>query len=350
MTEFNGWHMPLYYSSITDEHLHTRSATGLFDLSHMGRILVTGARALEFVDYLTPAHIRSAKPGQVLYSFLLNEKGQTLDDITIYLSEDWILLVVNAGNCERDLAWVMQQALQWPDVTVQNRTFDWAMIATQWPGSNAVMSCVFGDEFQPLPYYTFAVLAKERFPSGVIVSATGYTGERGYEIYCETRHVQDIWSLLLSAGTASEIWPIGLGARDSLRLEAAMPLYGHELTDDTTPLHAGLGKFLDLEKEKFIGREALLALKESGGPPFRLVGFEMKQRGPVARHGHAVHGPDQQPIGHVTSGIFSPTLQKPVGMAYVATPAKKGDELLVEIRGRKYPATVVSRPFYKRNA
>ncbi len=351
MTEFNGWHMPLYYSGMTGEHLHTRGAAGLFDLCHMGRIRISGPRCRDFVDWLTPARLSAAKSGDVLYSFLLNEQGCPLDDITVYVFPDEYLLVVNAGNHDRDLAWIQDRASGFgAGVAVEDRSFTWGMIALQGPRAAGVMTDFAGGAVAGLGYYTF--LAAEWNGAQVLYSATGYTGEHGYEIYLPSGNVKAAWERLLVLGADADVRPVGLGARDSLRLEAAMPLYGHELDDTMTPLEAGLGKFLDLDKPAFLGREALLALRDSGGPGHKLACAEMPGRGPVPRQGCPVHAAadGSRPVGAVTSGIFSPTLQKNVAMARVEAPlARVGTPLFIEIRGRLFPAATVKRPFYKRN-
>lgn len=351
MTDFNGWEMPLYYTGITDEHLHTRRAAGLFDLSHMGRVWIRGAGARDFVDRITPARVRQARPGDVQYSFLLNEQGRVIDDITVYYDEVDVLLIVNAGNRDRDIEWLKKHEGLVPDARVEDYSERWGMAALQGPNSDLVMKSLFGAGFEPPGYYRFIKLTDTVCPGDLIVSQTGYTGEHGYEFYLPAECLARLWEALLHAEPQAEVRAIGLGARDSLRLEASMPLYGHELTDDTTPLCAGLGKFCDLEKPSFIGREALAELKGAGGSGRKLVGFEMAQRGPVARQGYDVVDSNGTPVGTVASGIFSPTLQKVVGMAYV-TPehASVGSEIFIDIRGRRVPANVVKRPFYRRSA
>lgn len=351
MTAFNGWDMPLYYKGITEEHLQTRKAAGLFDLCHMGRVIIRGHNALEFTDSLTPARMRQGKPGDVLYSFLLNEEGRTLDDITIYLASDHAFLVINAGNRERDVEWIRKQAESWEDVRIDDISMGWAMIAIQGPASEAIYAEIFGAESAPKEYYKYFVIADPKSEENrMIVSTTGYTGEKGYELYMPRDMALGIWDKLMTVGQPHGLVPVGLGARDSLRLEAAMPLYGHELTEETTPFAAGLGKFVDLEKTAFIGREALLAEKEKGGPTKRLLAFEMEKRGPVARQGHEVYSTEEKLIGTVASGIFSPTLQKNIGTCFVESGAASvGSQILLDIRGRKHPAVVVKKPFYKRS-
>lgn len=351
MTEFAGWDMPLYYRGITDEHLHTRKSAGLFDTSHMGRIQVSGSAAHAFVNYLTP--VRSdAAPGQVCYSFVLNEQGCPIDDITVYTeSPNELMLVVNGGSREQVVEWIRTRVQGWKDVSVVDRTLESAMFALQGPRSTEVMEKLFGDAFTPLPYYHFARLKTPNRPFNPLISSTGYTGEQGYEIYLPAAHAVDFWSEIIATGGEDVVWPVGLGARDSLRLEAAMPLYGHELSQEITPFMAGLGKFIDMEKEGFIGREALLKERESNGPKSKLVGIEMVGRGPTPRHGFVVTDAAGAEIGKVTSGIMSPTLQKNIALAFVkAENAKVGTEVCIDIRGRRLPAVIVKRPFYRRSS
>jgi glycine cleavage system T protein len=350
MTDFNGWHMPLYYKGITEEHNHTRTKAGLFDLGHMGRVMLRGAKAREFVDYLTPARVSEAQTGDVQYSFLLRENGTVIDDITIYYDEDYILLVINAGNRDRDIAWIKEQAAKFGGVDVENLSDSWGMIALQGPKSDLVMKKLFGPATTFPGYYKFARFDDTVAPGPVIISGTGYTGEHGYEIYLPSEHCGKLWEALAGCEPTAEVAPIGLGARDSLRLEASMPLYGHELDDNTTPLHAGLNKFVNLDKPSFIGRDALLKVK-ADGPAQKLTAFEITQRGPIARQGFNVVSEAGDKIGTVTSGIFSPTLQKTVGMAYVKPEFSKiGTAIQIEVRGKLLPATIIKRPFYRRNA
>jgi aminomethyltransferase len=350
MTDFNGWHMPLYYKGITEEHLHTRAKAGLFDLGHMGRLRVRGAGAKDFVDRLTPAKVGLGRVGDVHYSFLLNDSGGLIDDITIYYENDSILLVINAGGREGDLAWIQQHAAEAKDVQVEDLGEDWGMIAIQGPEARGVVQKLFGAETELPEYYKFVHLDDTVGPGELIVSGTGYTGERGYEFYLPQQNVRKLWDALLELEPNAEVWPIGLGARDSLRLEAAMPLYGHELSLDVTPLQAGLSKFVDLDKPIFIGREPLMKQRQAGDGD-RLVGFELKQRGPVARQGFIVKSTTGETIGKVTSGIFSPSLQKVIGMAYVRPDnVRLGTDIQIDVRGRLHAATIVKRPFYKRSA
>jgi len=351
MTDFNGWHMPLFYSGITQEHTHTRTAAGLFDLGHMGRIMIKGPHARSFVDHLTPAKVSEARTGDVQYSFLLREDGTVIDDITVYFDSQDVLLIVNAGNRERDFSWIQDQANAFGhDIELDDRGESWSMIAIQGPDSGPIMSSLFTDQVTALGYYKFLRHGELNGDDEIIISRTGYTGEDGYELYLPTEKAGELWERFLAAAP-EKVQPIGLGARDSLRLEASMPLYGHELDDSLTPIHAGLTRFLDFDKPNFIGRAALASMKDAGGPGQKLVGFEMLQRGPVARQGFPVVDEEGHAIGVVTSGIFSPTLQKTVGLAYINKEhSAVGNSISIEIRGRTLPAKIVKRPFYRRNA
>lgn len=351
MTDFHGWHMPLYYSGITQEHIQTRTSAGLFDLGHMGRLFIKGERRREFIDYLTPAKVAEGKTGDVQYSFFLRPDGTVIDDITIYYGADDIFLVINAGNRDRDAEWVREQAAAFdPSLVVEDVGSTWGMIALQGPISQAIISRIFGDAVANLDYYSFVRTTSDAYPGDLIISRTGYTGEDGYEIYLPDANVAPLWEEIISSDPTGSVQPIGLGARDSLRLEAAMPLYGHELDDTLTPLHAGLGKFVELEKGDFIGRDALVRIKSTGVEK-RLAGFEMAQRGPIPRQGFSILDASGAPIGTVTSGLFSPTLQKTVGLAYVSTEhSAVGTSISIDIRGRALPATITKRPFYRRNA
>jgi len=346
MTDFHGWHMPLFYTGITEEHNFTREHAGLFDLGHMGRVFVRGSDARKFVDYLTPANVASAQTGDVQYSFLLREDGTAIDDITIYYHDEFVLLIINAGNRERDVQWIKEKAGAWPDVTIDDRCESWSMLAIQGPSSESITSKVLGEDPSALAYYKFLYYKESRFGE-MVISRTGYTGEDGFEIYLSKEQASLLWEKLIAAGD-DRIRPIGLGARDSLRLEAGMPLYGHELNDSLTPVHAGFNRYISLDKGDFLGKKSLESLVSSGTDK-KLAGFEMPQRGPIPREGFNIFSPEGQVIGQITSGIFSPTLQKNVGMAYVEPAyAKPGTEIQIEIRNKRYPATIVKRPFYRR--
>jgi aminomethyltransferase len=353
MTDFNGWDMPLYYRGMTAEHQHTRKAAGLFDLGHMGRLWIRGERSLEFLLAVTPAQLNQARIGDVLYSFLLRPDGTTLDDITIYLVEpERFLMVVNAGNRARAVAWLRQQAASYgaEAVTVEDASESLGMIALQGPLAIAVMQVLFGDNTEFPAYYKFVTWYDTVRPGPLLVSRTGYTGEDGFELYPEASTVGPLWEALLGCCPEAEVKPIGLGARDSLRLEAAMPLYGHEWDDSTTPVEAGLSKFMARDRI-YLGSTVL------AHPPMRkVIGWRIDARGPIPRqHTPLALTEDGPLVGEVTSGIFSPTLQAVIGLAYVAADPTTGQVPAVgstvfpEVRGNRVAATVVRRPFYKRS-
>jgi aminomethyltransferase len=367
MTEFGGWEMPLYYSGIREEHLHTRNRVGLFDLCHMGRFLLKGAGFKDYLDWLTPAPIVPTPSGKVLYSFLLNESGGVIDDITIYVGDTYAMLVVNAANREKDFQWCLEHAREFPGVELSDASYRLGMLAVQGPASDKVMEFLLKGAFQRCPYFSFVTVPPTELPTdlqvseaaevlrgeniGLIYSATGYTGEHGYEIYAPAETTVKMWDLLIENAEKLELRPVGLGARDSLRLEAGMPLYGHELTEDTTPLEAGLARFLDFTKvTDFLGRAVLeeLRLKPLSR---KLVGLEMVGRGAVPRHGCLVKNEKEELVGQVTSGGFAPSLEKNIALAYVTSAfTHLGQSLQIEIRNRLWPAVVVSKQFYKRRA
>jgi aminomethyltransferase len=354
MTDFNGWNMPLYYQGMLAEHHHTRTKVGIFDLGHMGRVRISGDGAFEFVQWITPANLETARVGDVLYSFLLRENGTVIDDITIYIeSPESFLLVVNAGNAARVLDWLKVQQSKWDrgSVAIHDESQSLGMIALQGPLSMAVMQVLFGENADYPAYYRFTVWHDTVKPGPLIISRTGYTGEDGFELYPTQDALLPLWEALLGCCPEAEVRPIGLGARDSLRLEACMPLYGHELTDEITPLDAGLARFVT-QNRGFLGKGAL------SSPSRRVqIAYSIDARGPIPRQGAPLALSNaSEPVGQVTSGIFSPTLQKVIGLASVDRALcesqggipKKGTVIFPEVRGQRIEATVVARPFYKR--
>jgi aminomethyltransferase len=347
MVEFGGWHMPVLYSSIRDEHKAVRTAAGLFDLCHMGRLEIAGRAAVAFLEYVQTAKVADAAVGEARYALLCDESGRTLDDIVFYRLADRLLVVVNASNRDRDLAWMQRHlAEKRLDATLADRSEDLAMLAVQGPRSVEVLSRLSRDPIGELGYYHALEGAVGGAPA--VIGRTGYTGEDGFELYFSREHAIRLWNEILEAGRPSGLLPIGLGARDTLRLEAAMPLYGHELTPETNPFEAGLGFAVKLKRDDFVGRAALAALKER---PLsrRLVCIECEGR-KIPREGCAVlDAAGKETIGKVTSGTFSPTFERPICMAYVAAAhAEPGTPLAVEVRGDALPGKVVKRPFYKR--
>ncbi len=343
MTEFAGWKMPLHYGSILAEHEATRKRATLFDLCHMTRVRITGADTAAFLETLLPLDTAKLEEGQVAYSFLCQENGGIIDDVTLYKSEDYYLLVANAANHEPVLRW-LQTHRGGARVELEDLTDSMCMLAIQGPLAEAILQPLCQINLSLMKYYHFFVLALTG--ARALVSRTGYTGEDGFEIYCGRAYFQTLWDRLLQAGAPAGLIPAGLGARDLLRLEAAMPLYGHELSLDTTPIEAGLEKFVDFDNRNFLARAALFHSTSSEFSR-RLICFEMLDRA-IPRADAPIEF-EAIPIGRVTSGAFSPSLQKGIGMGYVdAIRAAPGSNISIEIRGALHPARIVKRPFYRR--
>jgi aminomethyltransferase len=344
MMPFAGWDMPVEFSGIVNEHMAVRTRAGLFDVSHMGELEVAGKDALAAVQRVLSNDASRLQVGQAQYSGLLTPGGTYVDDLIIYrMAPSHFMLVVNAANAAKDYAWISEQIKEAGDAAVIDSSNRYALIAIQGPASTEVLQPLSTVELNELPPYGFAHghVADAR----VTVARTGYTGEDGFEIFVPPNMADAVWRGLLESGRSVDIVPVGLGARDTLRLEAAMRLYGNDIDESTTALEAGLGWTLGWNKE-FIGRDALREQKEAGLTR-KLVGFEMIDRG-IARHGyHVVRG--GKPAGVVTSGTQTPYLKKAIGMAYVpidlATP---GTEIDIDVRGRLAKARVVPLPFYKR--
>ncbi len=344
LVPFAGWEMPVQYAGVIDEHRAVRTAAGLFDVSHMGEVRVRGEGAEAFLQRLTPNDVSKLAPGRAHYSGLLTEQGTYIDDLLIYrLAADDFLVVVNASNAPRDFEWIASRADSRTQVT--DVSDDYALLALQGPLALDILKPLAPPEIAGLRYYGF--LQGEVAGRKALISRTGYTGEDGFEIYLAPEDAQHVWRLLLAAGGDRGLAPAGLGARDTLRLEAAMALYGHEIDETTTPFEAGLGWVVKLDKGEFLGSVALRAQKE-GGLRRKLVGFEVRGRG-IAREGHAVLSSEGEAVGKVTSGTWSPTFEKAIGMAYVPVEmAAPGTPLTLDVRGRPVPAVVVEMPFYRR--
>src|SRR6266849_6008977 len=344
LVEFSGWEMPVQYSSILDEHRAVRTRAGLFDDSHMGEFKIEGPDSLAFLQYLVPNDVSRLAIHQALYTQLCLPNGGTIDDLIIYyLAENHYMMVVNADNIDKDFAWVEQQAKIF-DVQVYNQSDTTALLALQGPEAQAILQPLADVDLSTLRYYH----CEPGVVDGIncIISRTGYTGEDGFELYCAPVDVVKLWKDLLEAGKAHGLLPAGLGARDTLRLEASMCLYDHELTEQTNPLEASLGWTVKLDKGDFVGREALREIKEHGLKR-KLIGIELLERG-VPRGGYTIYENDQ-PIGVLTSGAPAPTLHKNIGMGYVdAAHAVVGQTVQIDIRGRRTAARIVALPFYKR--
>jgi aminomethyltransferase len=303
LVDFAGWQMPVQYEGVIEEHRAVRTAAGLFDVSHMGEVRVAGPGALSYLQHLTPNDVSKLVPGQAHYSALLSEQGTYLDDILVYrLAAEEFLVVVNASNADSDFAWMLSHRI--PNCEVENVSQRYALLALQGPRALSILSRHTAVDLGAIKYYRFATGAVLGRPA--ILSRTGYTGEDGFELYLDPADAPAIWDALLADGAPEGLLPAGLGARDTLRMEAAMALYGHEIDAHTTPLEAGLQWAVKLDKGEFIGRNALLA-QQAAGVPRRLVGFEVTDRG-IARQGHEVFVGSRR-VGAVTSGTFSPTLQ-----------------------------------------
>lgn len=344
MVDFAGWDMPVQYVGVIEEHRAVRTAAGLFDVSHMGEIRVRGAEAEALLQRLTPNDVTKLVPGRAHYSGFLTERGTYVDDLLIYrLASDDFLVVVNASNAEKDFAWISERS-QGADAEVTDVGASYALLALQGPKALAILEPLATSGVAALRYYGFLQGEVDGVPA--LISRTGYTGEDGVELYVPPDAAAGLWRRLLEVGAVHGLQPAGLGARDTLRLEAAMALYGHEIDDGTTPFEAGLDWVVKLDKGEFLGRDALVAQKVAGVPR-RLVGFEVEGRG-IARQGHGVLA-DGSAVGAVTSGTWSPTFEKALGLAYVPQAlGEMGAPLAIDVRGRALAAKVVPTPFYRR--
>lgn len=344
MVDFGGWEMPVQYSGILEEHRAVRTAAGLFDVSHMGEFEFRGPGAQAFLQYLTANDVTRLGVGRAQYTMLLNERGGTVDDVIVYrLGDEHFLMVVNAGNIDKDWRHVTAIAESFPDLTLTNRSDDYALLALQGPAALQILSRLTSASLADLPHY--GVMPATVANIDAIVARTGYTGEDGFEIFVPADRAVEVWEQLMAAGQADGLVPAGLGARDTLRLEASMPLYGHELDEDISPLEAGLGFFVAREG-RYVGSDAIAAQRAEGLKK-KLVMLEMVERG-IPRQGYEVQA-DGRVVGYVTSGSYAPFLEKNIAMAYVEPGvAEVGRELSIVIRGRPTKAIIVKRPFYKR--
>ena len=348
MVEFGGWDMPVQYAAGTiAEHLRTRTHAGLFDVSHMGEIDVSGADAIAFVNKLTSNDATQLIDGQAQYSALTTERGTVIDDLLVYrLAEDHLLLVVNAGTTEKDWEWIKSHHTG-EDVELRNASAEYCQIALQGPDALSILQKLTATPLAEIKYYHFTHGEVDDVPS--IISRTGYTGEDGFEVYAAPEKAAQLWNKMLDRGNfGSEdgVLPCGLAARNTLRLEAGMCLYGHEIDEETTLLEANLGWITKLKKGDFIGREALQRQKDEGIKR-KLIGFEVTDRG-IARDGQDIFI-DGARAGNVTSGSPAPFLKKNIGMGYVPTElATVGREIQIDCRGKLITAQIVALPFYKR--
>lgn len=345
MVAFGGWDMPVEYSGITAEHLAVRSSAGLFDVSHMGEVEIAGKDALAAVQHISSNDASRLQVNQAHYSALTTPEGTFVDDMLVYrFAPSHFLLVVNGSNVDKDYAWIAAHVKQAGDVAVVNSSDRYALIAIQGPKARHILQSLTALDLAGMKYYWFG----HGEIAGIrgTVSRTGYTGEDGFEVFVPPAMAPRLWDALLTAGAGDGLIPCGLGARDTLRLEAAMRLHGNDIDDTTTVLEADLNWIIGWGKPEFVGHEALRRQKESGITR-RLVGFAMVDRA-IARHGHFVMRGNEQ-VGYVTSGTQTPFLKKAIGMAYVpAHMTEPGTELDIDIRGRRAKAIVIALPFYKK--
>ena len=344
MVDFAGWHMPVQFSGLVDEHIAVRERAGLFDVSHMGEIRLRGRDALANVQRLITNDAARLEIGQAQYTAMTRESGGIVDDLLVHrMADDDYFLVVNAGTTEKDYDWICAHLEG--NVVAEDESSEWAQLALQGPRSEAILSRVIDVDPTTISYYQF--VAAEYCRALVIIARTGYTGEDGFEVYLSPQHAEILADSLMEAGAADGILAAGLGARDTLRLEAGMLLYGSDMDDARTPMEAGIGWVVKPDKGEFIGRQALLKQRNLG-PAECVVGLEITGRG-IPRSGYGVLDLGGEPLGFVTSGTFSPTLRKGIGLACIRTDhASLGAEVAVEIRGRVIPAKVVRTPFYRR--
>jgi aminomethyltransferase len=361
LVEFGGWEMPVQYAGILEEHLAVRQAAGIFDISHMGEVSVQGPAALSFLNRLLTNDLSRLAVGQGQYTLLCNEQGGTIDDLYVYrIDESSYLMVINASRIEADTSWLKSQLDLFPEaarVELRNVSDQMGALAIQGPRVATFIDRAFRGPSVGGTIVAVPTLLKKNqvaaFSFGgalVWVARTGYTGEDGFEIVSPASLIEGLWTILLTDGQAAGLVPCGLGARDTLRTEMGYPLYGHELDEQTTPIEAGLGAFVALEKGEFLGR-VVLARQKADGVQRKCVGFRMLERGAPPRPGYPIWSTGAEPscLGRVASGTLSPTLGVGIGMGYVPVGfAKVGTALEIEIRGRRTPATVVAKPLHKK--
>ena len=338
ISPFGGFEMPIQYTNIVDEHQAVRQACGVFDVSHMGEVLISGPDAERYVNHIFTNDVREMPVGKILYGMMCYGNGGVVDDLLVYkMDTDCFFLVINASNIAKDWVWIQEHAKGY-EVTLNHQSDYYGELAIQGPQAEAVMEEVLGLPCKELTFYTFKTIGK------VIVSRTGYTGEDGFEVYADANYINECWDKLMASGRCK---PCGLGCRDTLRFEVGLPLYGDELSQDITPIMAGLGIFVKLDKEEFIGKDALAKQKAEGAPK-KLVGIELADKA-IPRHGYAVLK-DGQPIGEVTTGYHTISTDKSVCMALIdAAHAALGTEVEIQIRKKTFPGTVCKKKFYDKH-
>jgi len=362
--DFGGWALPVKFSGIVEEHRTVRQTAGAFDISHMGEIWVRDVYASEFLNHVLTNDIKLLSPGRAQYSLMCNDEGGVIDDLYVYqLGSDTYMLMVNASRIEEDMAWLCEKLESWPrrkQVSLMNESEHFGAIAVQGPAVSGFIDDVFNDAgmivadcASELKKNEVDAFVFER--ENIFVSRTGYTGEDGFEVVAPVTCIEGIWEKIMKAGSTSGIKPCGLGSRDTLRMEMCYPLYGHELNEEFTPVEAGLGYFVKLDKDDFIGRESLLKQKEEG-PAQRLSAFKIKGKFPPPRADYTIwgkdtlwHTDDRSMVGKVTSGTLSPSLGVGIGMGYISSDHSSVDtKIEVNIRSNFVPAVVVKKPIYKK--
>ncbi len=343
MTPFGGFDMPIQYSGIVEEHQAVRNECGVFDVSHMGEVNISGPDAERYVNHIFTNDVRGISEGKILYGMMCNPEGGVVDDLLVYKRGDNnFFLVINAANIDKDMEWIEKNAAGY-DIEINPLSNDLSQLAVQGPSSEEVMEQVLGITCRDLEFYTFK--EEELDGAHILVSRTGYTGEDGFEIYAGHDTICNMWDALMESGRAL---PCGLGCRDTLRFEVGLPLYGDELSETISPIEAGLGIFVKLDKPEFIGREALARQKEEGAPR-KLVGLELDDRA-IPRHGYEVVTDDGETVGYVTTGYRGISVDKSIAAALVDTAhAAKGNRLNIRIRRKTFPATVTVKKFYKKS-
>ncbi len=347
LVDFGGWEMPVQYSSIIEEHTTTREKAGLFDVSHMGEILVTGKDAKKYLNMLVTNDVNLLVPKKVIYTLIPNDNGGVVDDMLIYMmSDEEFLLVVNASNSDKDFAWFEKKfaKLSGGSVKVENQSAQYAQIALQGPCAQEILQTLVDYDLNKIEFFFYDYLTIDGVSA--IVSRTGYTGEDGFEVYCCTTQVEKVWNKILEAGKPFGLCPVGLGARDTLRFEAGLPLYGHEISDTITPIEASLKFFTKIDKGDFCGKPVIEEQVVNGAKK-KLIGLELIGKG-VPRADYRIEK-DGADIGYITSGTHSPTFKKGLAMVLIDTAfAKVGTEVDVVIRDNRVPAKIVKIPFYKK--
>lgn len=343
MIEFGDYLMPLDYSGIMNEHLAVRNCAGIFDISHMGEFVVKGKNSILFLQKVTTNDIEALYPGKAQYSCFTNENGGVIDDIIIYcLKEKEYLIIVNSANRKKDYEWLMKNLIE--EVELKDESDNYALFAIQGPESIKIVRRIFGENIHYKPFL-FEILNFDNIEN-VLISNTGYTGSIGFEILVDVRYAEKLWNIIYEHGKEFNLIPVGLGARDTLRIEAGLCLYGHELNENITPLEAGLNWIVKFDAKDFIGKERLLELKNRGISK-KLIGFEFKEK-IIPRQSYEILSINEQQVGEVTSGTYTPYLQKSIGMGYVKSEySDYNNDILVNIRGKLIKAKIVKLPFYK---